>query len=342
MANLTPDELTQAITIGDTDLLVTYPAGGPMLACQWSVVKGLMITAIGSTYLVATNNLNDVPSPSTARTNLGLGTASQQNVGTSGANVPLLNALNLWGATQTLVAGTTTLAPLKFLSGTNLTTPVSGVLEYNGTNYFGTDSSATRHTFAYLDSPAFTGTPTGPTAGNSTSNTQLATTAFVATAIANIPAAPGLGVALFAQTASNGSNSTETSMAGDAWVTRVVNTTSVNTISGASLSSNQITLPAGTYQLSASQTYVASGSSTAAKGRWRNVTDGTTAIVGLNAPAGTTANDISLINGSFVITGTKAFSLQFWGQGGSNYAGGNAAASGELETYVAISIAKVA
>ena len=151
MANLTPDELTQAITIGDTDLLLIYPSGGPMLACQWSVVKSLIITQIGSSYLVAANNLNDVASPSSSRTNLGLGSAATQNIGTSGANVPLLNALNQWGATQTLVTGTTTTAPLLFTAGTNLTAPVSGAIEYNGTNFFATDSSAARHTLAYLD-----------------------------------------------------------------------------------------------------------------------------------------------------------------------------------------------
>lgn len=36
-----------------------------------------------------------------ARTGLGLGTAATQNTGTSGANVPLLNAANTWGANQT-------------------------------------------------------------------------------------------------------------------------------------------------------------------------------------------------------------------------------------------------
>lgn len=39
---------------------------------------------------------------------------------------------------------------------------------------------------AGLSSPAFTGTPTAPTAASSVNNTQIATTAFVATAIANL------------------------------------------------------------------------------------------------------------------------------------------------------------
>lgn len=45
-----------------------------------------------------------------------------------------------------ILAGTATIAPLKFNSGTNLTTPVNGVMEYNGTNLFFTRASATRET----------------------------------------------------------------------------------------------------------------------------------------------------------------------------------------------------
>jgi hypothetical protein len=49
----------------------------------------------------------------------------------------------------TLPAGTTAAvsAPIKFTSGTNMTTPEAGAMEFDGTNYFGT-ASTTRYTFA--------------------------------------------------------------------------------------------------------------------------------------------------------------------------------------------------
>lgn len=47
-------------------------------------------------------------------------------------------------------AGTTTLAPLRFTSGTNLTTAVAGSFEYNGTSLFFTPTGTTRQTIAYL------------------------------------------------------------------------------------------------------------------------------------------------------------------------------------------------
>lgn len=54
-------------------------------------------------------------------------------------------------ATIHLKAGTTTAstAPLKFTSGTNLTTPESGAVEFDGTNYFVT-SGSTRYTLSKL------------------------------------------------------------------------------------------------------------------------------------------------------------------------------------------------
>lgn len=53
---------------------------------------------------------------------------------------------------------------------------------------------------AQLESPSFTGTPTGPTADPGTNTTQLATTAFIQSAITDLilgPGAPAIGIPFF-------------------------------------------------------------------------------------------------------------------------------------------------
>lgn len=79
-------------------------------------------------------------------------------------------------------AGSTT--ALASLTDVTITSPTTDqLLRYNGTKWVNTTPS-----FAPLASPTFTGTPAGPTASAGTNTTQLATTAFVATALDQIPA----------------------------------------------------------------------------------------------------------------------------------------------------------
>ena len=61
---------------------------------------------------------------------------------------------------------------------------------HGSAGYLTTSSAAS--TYAPLASPALTGTPTAPTAGSTTNTTQIATTAFVQTAVSNlVDSAPG-------------------------------------------------------------------------------------------------------------------------------------------------------
>ena len=68
---------------------------GPTTAPAWTTVT---LSGLGG--LAAANNLSDLTSAGTARTNLGLGTAATQNTGTSGATVPLLSTANTWTLQQ--------------------------------------------------------------------------------------------------------------------------------------------------------------------------------------------------------------------------------------------------
>ncbi len=51
--------------------------------------------------------------------------------------------LYIQSANLNLRAGTTAIAPIRFASGTNLTTPVTGAVEYDGTTFFATPSATT-------------------------------------------------------------------------------------------------------------------------------------------------------------------------------------------------------
>ncbi len=65
-------------------------------------------------------------------------------------------------------AGTTAIgtAPLKFTSGTLLSAPEAGAIEFLGDNWYGTTTGLTRNAFAFLNSPTFTGSPNLPLGTN--------------------------------------------------------------------------------------------------------------------------------------------------------------------------------
>jgi hypothetical protein len=93
--------------------------------------------------------------------------------------------------------------------------------------------------------------------------------------------------------------------------TRDLNTIIVNTITGASLSSNQITLPAGTYFIEASAPAYKVDFH---KALWRNVTDSTTLIQGTSelTGSGVDVTTRSFYSNRFTIATSKAFELRHW------------------------------
>ena len=126
-----------------------------------------------------------------------------------------------------------------------------------------------------------------------------------------------------------------------AWRTRTLNTTLQNTMTGASLSSNQITLPAGTFYLQASAPAFQTSSNNL---RWYNITDSTSVATGTNSYALYT-NDVMMnasLNCTFTIAANKTFELQHYGAVTKNTSGfGVAGGLGYSEIYAQLTIIKV-
>lgn len=109
------------------------------------------------------------------------------------------------------------------------------------------------------------------------------------------------------------------------WNTLVLNTTKTNEITGASLGSNQITLPAGTYEIEALANWGVSASSgtTGVKTRLINITDNVILLYGLNqnlvANGGGSVyvQCTAGLRGRFTLTGTKALEFQMYRAGGA-------------------------
>ncbi len=126
-----------------------------------------------------------------------------------------------------------------------------------------------------------------------------------------------------------------------AWRTRVLNTTKTNEISGASLGSNQITLPAGTYFIHAEAPGCGVNNH---KAKLYNITDSADVIIGTSE--GNNANVISTsskVCGRFTIAGAKVFEIQHQNNGTVATVGfGQPSNLSVVEVYTEVTIWKVA
>jgi hypothetical protein len=100
-----------------------------------------------------------------------------------------------------------------------------------------------------------------------------------------------------------------------AWGVRPLNTTVVNDISGCSISSNQITLPAGTYVLRGWGLFY--GGINRNRTAFYNTTDSAFTVLSASmtgvttGTAGNQSSTVSLINGYFTIAASKVFEFQY-------------------------------
>lgn len=126
-----------------------------------------------------------------------------------------------------------------------------------------------------------------------------------------------------------------------AWRTRTLNTEKTNTITGASLSSNQITLPTGSYVVE----FGACGSQVQRhQTRFYNTSDASAVLYGKNNRVSDSVGtgDWSEGKGYFTITASKTFELQHRCETSDTNDGfGEANSFGGVEVYADVFITKV-
>jgi len=129
------------------------------------------------------------------------------------------------------------------------------------------------------------------------------------------------------------------SITGGSWQTRTLNTIKTNEITSASLSSNQISLPSGTYYIIAKANIY---DVLRHKIKLRNITDSSNEIIGSSEFSHNADNDATnaYLHGRFTINDSKTFEIQHRTE--TTGTRGIASSFGVIEVYADVQIWKVA
>lgn len=124
----------------------TYTASGTTLSRTLGASStGSLLNLSGSAQVFITARSNDIANLGEDNDFTSATDASSATTGAIKTAGGLGVAKKLYvGDKFTPAAGTTTIAPIKFQSGTNLTTPEAGVLEYDGTVHYSTHAASER------------------------------------------------------------------------------------------------------------------------------------------------------------------------------------------------------
>lgn len=174
---------------------------------------------------------------------------------------------------------------------------------------------------APLASPVFTGDPQAPTPSPGDNDTSIATTAFVTAAIAALGAdafsTQSLMVVDQKTKGTNGGTNTAGSPGGW-WNKRTLNTVRWNDIAGASLASNEVTLPVGDFFVIACAPACGTSNGQTHKARFYNYTQTTAVVTGSSMANGLSAAADDATSYSWMVgqfsnaSGSNAFGISHW------------------------------
>lgn len=254
------------------------------------------------------------------------------NAGTFRANLSIMGAL-LTAETSADVHTRASANPrgMWFVAGTGMTNAPSG---YAANEVFfakGFDSNNVTVTWYRSDGVVFTKTRIAGTWGGWVQQ------ALLSDVTAAIAAAQQI-VHVRDEKASGAQGGTFTA---GSYIARTLNTSKTNSISGASLSSNRITLPAGTYEIEASAPAYAVGSH---KAILYNVSTSAVLLVGTTEASSNTYATLtrSVVKGRFTLAGSHQLELRHRCQvTAANYGLGKSSAFGDVDVYAEVIIRKI-